>query len=238
MMPARLAWAVPALLALGACTTPPESVAALPADARPFAGMSCDKLAAERARLASEFNTQADNQAVNANLDAGMVAGGALLAWPMLIGLAFTKSHADDMGRLHSQYDGATATAQAQGCMPRPPAPPVQLGGDPAQCSIAASGTGTNQSRAMTTRNSGAWCADLIAGKGSNGVTAAFGKVTLYELPRNGDVELVALPDRSGHVAVYRPNPGFTGGDSFSVAGRADIEAPARFRYTVSVTAP
>lgn len=243
MPPIRLAWTLPALLAptllaLAACTPPPENVATLPADARSFAGQSCERLAAEKTRLASEFNIHADSQNTNANVDAGMVAGGALLAWPMLIGLAFTKSHADDMGRLHSQFDGAAATARAQGCVPAPPEPPVAQGGDPAQCGTVAGGSGTAQTRAMTARNGGAWCADTISARGSDGKRTLFNQTVIIELPRYGDVEVVALADKSGHAVLYRPNPGFAGSDTFAVAGRAQVDAAVRYRYTVSVAPP
>ena len=110
---------------VGACAAHPENIDAKYVSPNTYGTWTCDQLADEHARLESEVTRVSDVQRSNANADTAMVVGSVFL-WPVLIGLAATTDHRDELATLKGDYDAVEAEQRVKACTTPPPPSPVQ----------------------------------------------------------------------------------------------------------------
>jgi hypothetical protein len=109
---------------LTACASRPDNIQAKYVSPITYSAWSCDQLADEDHRVQSEVIRVSDIQRGNANADTAMVVGSIFL-WPVLIGLAATTDHKDEVARLKGEYDAVEQEQKIKSCTVAPPPAPA-----------------------------------------------------------------------------------------------------------------
>ena len=109
------ALAFAATLALSACATAPDQIAANYVSPTLFAGMSCGQLTSEAQRLNSRLATATGQQAQQANADAATTAIALLVFWPAALFVG-GNDQAPAIAQMRGEADALQAAAQTRGC--------------------------------------------------------------------------------------------------------------------------
>jgi hypothetical protein len=136
-----VAVAVCLALALSGCATASKDIASSYVSPNQYANYDCAQLAAEAGRIQTrvvQLGGRLDQAAQN---DAGIMAVGLILFWPVLFALGGTKQQEAEYGRLKGEYDAVEQAAIAKKCAHVVPAAPAtnQPPAIPASASTSAS---------------------------------------------------------------------------------------------------
>lgn len=145
-----IAVAVSVALALAGCATASKDIATAYVSPNQYASYDCAQLAAEAGRIQArvvQLGGRLDQAATN---DAGIMAVGLILFWPVLFALGGTKQQEAEYARLKGEYDAVEqmavqkkcthAPAGAQTAAAAPPASPGDAAPAPAAAQAAGSG--------------------------------------------------------------------------------------------------
>jgi len=113
-----------ALLTCG-CAAQPHTIRPTYVNPALYANLSCSQLDEEIERIRSEAILLARRQGNSANSDAALMAAGALLFWPALIGLAGTQDYTDQIADLRGHEDAMIIAKERAGCDRPVPLGPV-----------------------------------------------------------------------------------------------------------------
>ena len=105
-------------VALSGCATSSKDIAANYVSPNQYAGYDCQQIAAEAARIQTrvvQLGGRLDQAAQN---DAGIMAVGLLLFWPVLFALGGTKQQEAEYARLKGEYDALEQAAVVRKCSP------------------------------------------------------------------------------------------------------------------------
>lgn len=111
-----VAVAVCLALALSGCATASKDIASSYVSPNQYANYDCAQLAAEAGRIQTrvvQLGGRLDQAAQN---DAGIMAVGLILFWPVLFALGGTKQQEAEYGRLKGEYDAVEQAAIAKKC--------------------------------------------------------------------------------------------------------------------------
>lgn len=114
-----------AALLVGACAQNPDSVSARYVSPNSYLAQDCTRLIDESRRLRAEEARVANQQRENAQADTALVVAGAIIFWPALIGLAFTRDQSEELARLRGEANAAEAALREKGCAGAPAATPT-----------------------------------------------------------------------------------------------------------------
>lgn len=119
-----VAIAVSVALALSGCATASKDIASSYVSPNQYANYDCAQLAAEGGRIQTrvvQLGGRLDQAAQN---DAGIMAVGLILFWPVLFALGGTKQQEAEFARLKGEYDAVEQAAIAKKCAHVVPAVP------------------------------------------------------------------------------------------------------------------
>lgn len=119
-----VAAAVSVALALAGCATASKDIATTYVSPNQYASYDCPQLAAEAGRIQTrvvQLGGRLDQAAVN---DAGIMAVGLILFWPVLFALGGTKQQEAEYARLKGEYDAVEQMAIQKKCTHLAPAAP------------------------------------------------------------------------------------------------------------------
>jgi hypothetical protein len=105
-----------AALSVSACATHPANIAPAPVDSGQYAGMSCQELLAESARLIDEIRPLHENLANRANLDTVQFCVALLGFLPAIILLEGESPAAGHYAALRGQHEAIETAAKNKGC--------------------------------------------------------------------------------------------------------------------------
>jgi len=111
-----IAVAVSIAIALSGCATASKDVASSYVSPNQYTSYECGQLAAEASRIQTrvvQLGGRLDQAAVN---DAGIMAVGLILFWPVLFALGGTKQQEAEYGRLKGEYDAVEQAAISKKC--------------------------------------------------------------------------------------------------------------------------
>jgi hypothetical protein len=111
-------------LALAGCATASKDIATTYVSPNQYASYDCPQLAAEAGRIQTrvvQLGGRLDQAAVN---DAGIMAVGLILFWPVLFALGGTKQQEAEYARLKGEYDAVEQMAIQKKCTHLAPAVP------------------------------------------------------------------------------------------------------------------
>lgn len=111
----HLPLAAAAALGLAACAPDPSTVAPAYISPTAYAGLSCDALNAEAARLASRVSQVTGEQQQAASADAAMTALSLVLFWPAVFWIG-TDDRSDELARLRGEAEALRLAALQRGC--------------------------------------------------------------------------------------------------------------------------
>jgi hypothetical protein len=104
------------VLMLAGCASHASSIEASYVSPSEYSGWSCENLLDEQNRLASEVRRVAGLQDENADADAVMVGVGAILLWPVLIGLTATEDREPELASLKGKYEAVQHKIREKNC--------------------------------------------------------------------------------------------------------------------------
>jgi uncharacterized protein YceK len=119
-----VAVAVSVALALSGCATASKDIASSYVSPNQYASYDCAQLAAEAGRIQTrvvQLGGRLDQAAQN---DAGIMAVGLILFWPVLFALGGTKQQEAEYARLRGEYDAVEQAAISKKCAHVVPAVP------------------------------------------------------------------------------------------------------------------
>jgi hypothetical protein len=121
-------------LAQGACASHPASIAGTYVSQQQYSTWNCDQLLQERVAVTKKAREVAGEQQSTADSDQAFIAGGLILAWPLLFGVAVTKDHEKEFADLKGQYEAIDAVEQNKSCaLPDEAKQPLYVPPPPAQ---------------------------------------------------------------------------------------------------------
>lgn len=115
-----IAVAISVSLAVAGCATSSAKISAAYVSPNQYSTYDCAQLAAEGTRIQTrvvQLGGRLDEAAKN---DAGIMAVGLILFWPVLFALGGTKEQEAEYARLKGEYDAVQQAAIAKRCAPAP----------------------------------------------------------------------------------------------------------------------
>ena len=116
----RKTFAASVLVLTAGCVSQPGSVDARYVSPTLYQSWSCSQLAEESTRLQDAVAHTSGIQRENANTDAALAVG-AVFLWPVLLGMAATKDHAEELGHLKGEANAVGESYTAHACTVAPP---------------------------------------------------------------------------------------------------------------------
>jgi predicted secreted protein len=111
-----LALVVSVAFAVSGCATSSKNIAASYVSPNQYATYDCQQLAAEAGRIQTRVVQLGGRLDEAANNDAGIMAVGLIIFWPVLFALGGTKAQEADYARLKGEYDAVESAAVAKKC--------------------------------------------------------------------------------------------------------------------------
>jgi len=106
---------------LAGCATAPANITPTYVNPAEFSSLSCETMATEYATLSENLDEMVSRQQANSDADTALTAGGMVLLWPLLIGLAFTPDEEEEIAMMMGQAEALESSSQAAGCPVAPP---------------------------------------------------------------------------------------------------------------------
>jgi hypothetical protein len=111
-----IVFAVSVALAVAGCATASKDIASAYVSPNQYSTYDCEQLAAETARIQARVVQTGGRLDEAAQNDAGIMAVGLILFWPVLFALGGTKQQEAEYARLKGEYDAVEQAAIAKKC--------------------------------------------------------------------------------------------------------------------------